>query len=255
MGRKLPPPPPPPPPLGGKSKNGRSTTKKRHVDPPPPPPPLSKSPQEKVQPITTKSVPKKPPPPAITANRGTVKHKSSSVPLPPPPPPPPKTENIAKPNVVSLNEDKSKTAKRTWNQMQKPRFKTSQKVSTGTIVSGPKPEMPPQHLRKIMIDHADLSLRNVNADKRSHLGALKYLPHALLKLLENMPQPWEQAKEVKVLYHRTGAITFVNEIPRVIEPVYIAQWAATWNMMRREKRDRKHFKRMRFPPLDDEEQL
>ncbi|KAF6056038.1 PROCN domain family protein [Candida parapsilosis] len=259
MGRKLPPPPPPPPPSGGKSKNGRSTTKKRHVDPPPPPPPLSKSPQEKVQPITTKSVPKKPPPPAITANRGTVKHKSSSVPLPPPPPPPPKTENIAKPNVVSLNsdlnEDKSKTAKRTWNQMQKPRFKTSQKVSTGTIVSGPKPEMPPQHLRKIMIDHADLSSRNVNADKRSHLGALKYLPHALLKLLENMPQPWEQAKEVKVLYHRTGAITFVNEIPRVIEPVYIAQWAATWNMMRREKRDRKHFKRMRFPPLDDEEQF
>jgi pre-mRNA-processing factor 8 len=26
-----------------------------------------------------------------------------------------------------------------------------------------------------------------------------------------------------------------------------------WIMMRREKRDRKHFKRMRFPPFDDEE--
>ena len=26
-----------------------------------------------------------------------------------------------------------------------------------------------------------------------------------------------------------------------------------WEMMRREKRDRKHFKRMRFPPFDDEE--
>jgi hypothetical protein len=26
-----------------------------------------------------------------------------------------------------------------------------------------------------------------------------------------------------------------------------------WIMMRREKRDRHHFKRMRFPPLDDEE--
>ena len=26
-----------------------------------------------------------------------------------------------------------------------------------------------------------------------------------------------------------------------------------WIMMRREKRDRHHFKRMRFPPFDDEE--
>lgn len=26
-----------------------------------------------------------------------------------------------------------------------------------------------------------------------------------------------------------------------------------WMMMRREKRDRRHFKRMRFPPFDDEE--
>jgi len=51
----------------------------------------------------------------------------------------------------------------------------------------------------------------------------------------------------------TGAITFVNEIPWVIEPVYIAQWGTMWIMMRREKRDRKHFKRMRFPPFDDEE--
>ena len=56
-----------------------------------------------------------------------------------------------------------------------------------------------------------------------------------------------------MLYHTTGAITFVNEIPWVIEPVYIAQWGTMWIMMRREKRDRRHFKRMRFPPFDDEE--
>lgn len=56
-----------------------------------------------------------------------------------------------------------------------------------------------------------------------------------------------------VLYHITGAITFVNDIPKVIEPVYIAQWGTMWIMMRREKRDRRHFKRMRFPPFDDEE--
>lgn len=54
--------------------------------------------------------------------------------------------------------------------------------------------------------------------------ALKYMPHAVLKLLENMPMPWEQIRDVPVLYHITGAISFVNEIPWVIEPVYIAQW-------------------------------
>ena len=56
-----------------------------------------------------------------------------------------------------------------------------------------------------------------------------------------------------MLYHISGAITFVNEVPRVIEPVYHAQWASMWLAMRREKRDRRHFKRMRFPPFDDEE--
>lgn len=113
--------------------------------------------------------------------------------------------------------------------------------------------MPPEHLRKIIKDHGDLSTKKVAADKRSYLGALKFMPHAVIKLIENMPQPWEQVREVKVLYHITGAITFVNEIPRVIEPVYTAQWAAMWIAMRREKRDRRHFKRMRFPPFDDEE--
>ena len=50
------------------------------------------------------------------------------------------------------------------------------------------------------------------------------MPHAVMKLLENMPMPWEQIRDVKVLYHITGAITFINEIPWVIEPVYISQW-------------------------------
>ena len=27
---------------------------------------------------------------------------------------------------------------------------------------------------------------------RIHLGALKYIPHAVMKLLENIPYPWEQ---------------------------------------------------------------
>lgn len=69
------------------------------------------------------------------------------------------------------------------------------------------------HLINILL-HTDVSF----------FRALKYMPHAVMKLLENMPMPWEQIRDVKVLYHITGAITFVNEIPWVIEPVYIAQW-------------------------------
>lgn len=113
--------------------------------------------------------------------------------------------------------------------------------------------MPPEHIRKIIKDHGDMSSKKFRHDKRIYLGALKYVPHSVLKLLENMPMPWEQVREVPVLYHITGAISFVNEIPRVIEPVYMAQWGSMWIMMRREKRDRRHFKRMRFPPMDDEE--
>ena len=52
--------------------------------------------------------------------------------------------------------------------------------------------MPPEHIRKIIRDHGDMSSRKYRHDKRVYLGALKYMPHALLKLLENMPMPWEQ---------------------------------------------------------------
>merc|ERR1719409_1634169 len=116
-----------------------------------------------------------------------------------------------------------------------------------------KEEMPPEHLRKLIKDHGDMTGRKFRHDKRVYLGALKYVPHAVYKLLENMPMPWEQVRNCKVIYHTTGAITFCNSIPWVIEPVYIAQWGAMWITMRREKRDRRHFKRMRFPPFDDEE--
>lgn len=113
--------------------------------------------------------------------------------------------------------------------------------------------MPPEHLRKIVKDIGDVSQKKFSSDKRSYLGALKFMPHAVLKLLENMPMPWESSREVKVLYHVNGCLTMVNETPRVIEPVFHAQWATMWVAMRREKSDRRHFKRMRFPPFDDEE--
>ena len=143
----------------------------------------------------------------------------------------------------------SRTARK-WQALNAKRYGTSRKFG---YVEPAKEEMPPEHVRKIIKDHGDMSSRKFRHDKRVYLGALKFVPHAVYKLLENMPMPWEQVRHCEVIYHITGAITFVNETPRVIEPVFIAQWGTMWIMMRREKRDRKHFKRMRFPPFDDEE--
>lgn len=150
-----------------------------------------------------------------------------------------------------LTQDQLQAKARKWQQTQSRRF-GDRRGKTGFIDTG-KQEMPPEVLRKIIKEHGDMTNRKYRQDKRVHLGALKYLPHAMMKVLENIPMPWEQIREVPVLYHITGAITFVNEVPKVIEPVFHAQWATMWIAMRREKRDRRHFKRMRFPPFDDEE--
>jgi hypothetical protein len=65
------------------------------------------------------------------------------------------------------------------------------------FVDAQKEDMPPEHLRKIIRDHGDMSSRKYRHDKRVYLGALKYMPHAILKLLENMPMPWEQIRSVQ----------------------------------------------------------
>ncbi|KXL45341.1 hypothetical protein M433DRAFT_154543 [Acidomyces richmondensis BFW] len=161
------------------------------------------------------------------------------------PPPPPGYKPKADLATAKLQDKKQK-----WIRQQRQRFAEKRR---GGFVETQKAEMPPEHLRKIVKDIGDVSQKKFSSDKRSYLGALKFMPHAVLKLLENMPMPWESTREVKVLYHVNGCLTLVNEIPRVIEPVFQAQWATMWVVMRREKSDRRHFKRMRFPPFDDEE--
>ncbi len=160
-------------------------------------------------------------------------------------PPPPGYQPPLDPQAAKFAQKKKE-----WLRFQRNRFGEKRK---GGFVETQKADMPPEHLRKIVKDIGDVSQKKFSSDKRSYLGALKFMPHAVLKLLENMPMPWESSREVKVLYHVNGCLTMVNEVPRVIEPVFHAQWAAMWVCMRREKSDRRHFKRMRFPPFDDEE--
>merc|ERR1712100_871312 len=156
------------------------------------------------------------------------------------------------PSTSDFEEDEAEIAERArkWQNLNAKRYAEKRKFG---YTEPEKEQMPPEHVRKILKDHGDMSSRKFRSDKRVYLGALKFIPHAVYKLLENMPMPWEQVRHCEVIYHITGAITFINETPRVIEPIYIAQWGTMWIAMGREKRDRRHFKRMRFPPFDDEE--
>lgn len=61
-----------------------------------------------------------------------------------------------------------------------------------------KEEMPAEHVRKIIRDHGDMTSKKFRHDKRVYLGALKFVPHAVYKLMENMPMPWEAVRNVKV---------------------------------------------------------
>jgi pre-mRNA-processing factor 8 len=216
------------------------------IPPPPPPPGMYQNNQYSSAVPSHASLPPGfgfPPPQSGNGYPNTSQNQYSAYPNPSQPAHPAESEPMDEKALIDLKSRK-------WAQSNSKRFS---KKKSGGYVDSFKEDMPPEHVRKIIRDHGDMSSKKFRHDKRVYLGALKYVPHAVYKLLENMPMPWEQVRNVKVLYHITGAISFVNEIPWVVEPVYIAQWGTMWIMMRREKRDRRNFKRMRFPPFDDEE--
>ncbi|KAH0793339.1 pre-mRNA-processing-splicing factor 8A [Histomonas meleagridis] len=155
------------------------------------------------------------------------------------------------PGVQLSHSDEIQARIKQWKVLRRKHFKLDKARSTPK--TGLQRELPPGHVRQIIKAHGDMSHEKFAGQKRLYIGALKYAPHALLKLLENMPMPWEDLRNVRCLYHTAGAITFVNEVPKVIPPHFIAQWATCWIAMRREKRDRAHFRRLQFPPFDDEE--
>ncbi|KAH7067162.1 NUC071 domain-containing protein [Paraphoma chrysanthemicola] len=194
-----------------------------------------------------------PPPPPPPPPPGAPGSSYAPPPPPPPPGPPGAPGTVGPPGMrppIDPQVAKFAQKKKDWLRQQRQRYGEKRKAG---FVETQKADLPPEHLRKVFRDIGDVSQKKFTSDKRSYLGALKFMPHAVLKLLENMPMPWESRRDVKVLYHTNGCLTLVNEVPRVIEPVFHAQWAAMWLAMRKEKSDRRHFKRMRFPPFDDEE--
>lgn len=65
-------------------------------------------------------------------------------------------------------------------------------------------------------DHGDMSSKKYRHDKRVYLGALKFIPHAVYKLLENMPMPWEQVAAI----HNFGFFFFFFKV--VVFYIYFA---------------------------------
>ena len=78
--------------------------------------------------------------------------------------------------IVETKEEKIDKKSKKWQKLNNKKY--NEKRTFG-FVDPNKTEMPPEHLRKIMRDHGDLSARKFQTDKRVYLGALKYLPHAI----------------------------------------------------------------------------
>ena len=80
----------------------------------------------------------------------------------------------------TLTDEQKQEKARKWQQLQAKRYAEKRKFG---FVDAQKEDMPPEHIRKIIRDHGDMSSRKYRHDKRVYLGALKYMPHAVLKLL------------------------------------------------------------------------
>lgn len=104
---------------------------------------------------------------------------------------PPKKHQLDKQKKTESKEGKSQN----WNKLSQNRFNDKKQFG---FIEGRKEKLPPEIIRKIIKDHGDLSSRKFRQDKRIYLGALKYIPHAVFKLLENMPQPWEQVRPARL---------------------------------------------------------
>ncbi|CAF3974879.1 unnamed protein product, partial [Adineta steineri] len=87
-----------------------------------------------------------------------------------------------------MTDDRLQEKARRWQQLQTKRYADKRRFGFSDIQ---KEDMPAEHIRKIIRDHGDMTNRKFRHDKRVYLGSLKYMPHAIYKLLENMPMPWE----------------------------------------------------------------
>lgn len=71
------------------------------------------------------------------------------------------------PSAPETDEEKLLEKERRWKAMQSKRYAERRKFG---FVEAPKEDMPPEHLRKIVRDHGDMTNRKFRNDKRVYLG-------------------------------------------------------------------------------------
>ena len=53
---------------------------------------------------------------------------------------------------------------------------------------------------------------------------MRFIPHSIYKLIENLPNPWENIKYVKAIYHKSGSYTIIEDIPKYNILLYKSLW-------------------------------
>lgn len=76
----------------------------------------------------------------------------------------------APPSLDPEEEKRVQEKARKWQQLNTKRY--GEKRRFGYVESS-KDELPPEHLRKLIKDHGDMSAKKFRHDKRVYLGALK----------------------------------------------------------------------------------
>ncbi|EOA92809.1 Pre-mRNA-processing-splicing factor 8 [Anas platyrhynchos] len=66
-----------------------------------------------------------------------------------------------------MSEEKLQEKARKWQQLQAKRYAEKRKFG---FVDAQKEDMPPEHVRKIIRDHGDMTNRKFRHDKRVYLG-------------------------------------------------------------------------------------
>lgn len=77
----------------------------------------------------------------------------------------PQVPQPPKPGPITEEQLQEKSQK--WTQLQSKRFSEKRKLG---FIDAQKEDMPPEHLRKIVRDHGDMSSRKYRHDKRVYLG-------------------------------------------------------------------------------------
>ena len=94
---------------------------------------------------------------------------------------------------------------RKWQQLQSKRYAEKRKFG---FVDAQKEEMPPEHLRKIIRDHGDMSSRKYRHDKRVYLGSVStsHISHRIVLRVTRNALIENSKHNMMCLFRNVGAV-------------------------------------------------